>query len=184
MMDNTTIFWNIAGAIIQVVGVVVSIFAIIYSSQRFERTQKARQQLMTWYKDTVSLMIETIHLIENGKTRRIADYDTKRDQLLWRLSAQIEIGRCHYPNKKDENDQEIKPRGHRSGHRDKALEYIYQFYKEVSEHNSRADTAELWKWERLYSERVLYRIDPAEMNKYLKKYTELNIDDGKTVRDD
>jgi len=179
--DNIITAETIINAVSIILSVGGGIWAAFTSTKKYELTENLKAELMEWYSDTVGIMIELLHLIQNDAEDQ--EYHTKKNELLCRLSAQIEIGRFYFPNLDKKNDYGAeKPAAYR-GYRNLVLEYLMYFYRKASQENCKEYVAHLWELERGFTSKIFELINPAKRNKLHSKNTDLYLRDGQTLDD-
>jgi hypothetical protein len=82
---------------ISVVSLGFAVAAFIYSyvtnTKKYELASQQRTTILGWYSDTVNILTRLISEARSGLKNEVLAKD-----LLARLSANIEIGRFHFPN--------------------------------------------------------------------------------------
>ena len=128
-MGNATIDFTITSeVIITVISIIVTviiaviggIYAIITNTKKYELTESYRQELLSWYINTIDIMIKIIHLIEN----QLFYSTSTKIELLPKLSTQIELGRFYFPNVIKGDSYGIKKPSAYQGYRHINLEFF------------------------------------------------------------
>ena len=154
------------------------IWGIITSSRKYELTTQFRMELLSWYSETVKIMIDVIHYINCGMFNT-QDFAQNKIELLSKLSTQIEIGRFYFPNVPNKNGYgNEKPLAYQ-GNRHVVLEFMFKFYTVASKSSNADDCNKLWDLERKYTSEIFSVIDPKVRNKKHQKYTNITIDEDK-----
>lgn len=179
--DNIITAETIINAVSIILSVGGGIWAAFTSTKKYELTENLKAELMQWYSETVGIMIEVLHLIQNEAENEA--FYTKKNDLLCRLSAQIEIGRFYFPNLDRKNGHgSEKPAAYR-GYRNLVLEYLMHFYRQASASDCKQRLYNLWELERGFTSKIFELINPAKRNKLHSKNTDLYLRDGQTLDD-
>lgn len=190
-MGNITIDFVITSEFIAaVIGIIVTIiialiggiYAIATNTKKYELTENYRKELLSWYTETVNVMIDIIHYAEDG-TLYTQPFQTKKTELLSHLSALTEVGRFYFPNviKKDKFGSN-KPSAYR-GYRHINLEFLLHFYMVASTDDSGNSNSLLWKLERNFTSVIFDTIEPRKRNKKYSKYRALTKPKNRAMED-
>lgn len=144
-----------------IVSVIALIYTFVSNTKRFELADQYRKDLLSWYQDTIRILLKIRGQVAAGR------FDWEKSDLLFLLSAQIEIGRFYLPNYPSEKgaDQPIAYRGNRHP----ALNCLVAVYMELK-HPKKKDQNEYIKNKQLCFTSVIFTIiNPREWNKQRTK---------------
>lgn len=113
--------------------------------------------MLKWYEDTIRILLKIRGRVAAG------NFDWKTDDLLFSLSAQIEIGRFYLPNYQTEKGQD-EPLAYR-GNRHPALDCLVNVYVELKHPRSKDQNAYLKNMQMRYTSVMFKVIDPVLWNK-------------------
>ena len=187
-MGTTTIDFTITSeVIITVISIIVTIiiaviggiYAIITNTKKYELTENYRQELLSWYINTIDIMIKMIHLIENQSFHSTSI----KFELLSKLSTQIEIGRFYFPNVIKGDLYGIKKPSAYQGYRHINLEFLIHFYNIVYHTKDSTCISLLWKLERNFTSMIFDIINPRKRIKSYSKYIAITIPKGDSIED-
>ncbi len=143
----------------------ISIIALIYSfasnTKYFELADQYRKDLLIWYQDTIRILLKIRGQVSTGT------FDWRKNDLLFLLSAQIEIGRFYLPNYQTTKGLN-EPLAYQ-GNRHPALDCLVNVYIELK-HPTREDQNEYLKNMQMRFTSVMFKIiDPNFWNKQRAK---------------
>lgn len=144
------------------------IYTVVSNTKRFELSDQYKQELLTWYQDTIRVLLKIRGRVAAGT------FDWKKESdLLFLLSAQIEIGRFYLPNYQTEKGQD-EPLAYQ-GNRHPALDCLVNVYKELK-HPKHEDQNEYLKNMQMRFTSVMFKIiDPFLWNKERAKTMKLVV---------
>ena len=173
----------LAGVVVAlVVAIVGGVYKVLTDTNKYELTERYRQELLAWYSSTVRVMIAIIHAPESGEFFT-QDYASRRTELLAELSALTEVGRFYFPNvDKGDGFGEEKPAAYR-GYRNVNLEFMLYFYEIASRDDCGQYTYLLWKLERSFTSAIFEMVDPRARNKDYAKHLDLQVSQGESLYD-
>ncbi len=184
MALDTESMLTIAGiAVTIVIAVVGGIYAVVTNTKKYELTENYRQEILHWYTEVVSLMMQIIHYCEKGLFS-LDEFKKQKIDMLSRLSALIETGRFYFPNViKNDGFGGKKPTAYQ-GYRHINLEFMMHFYR-IASHDSidESDLTQLWALVRHFTSVIFDMIEPRKRNRRYLKYLELTIPEGKSIED-
>ena len=156
----------ICGIIVTVlIAVIGAVYKIVTDSRRYELTEAYRKELLQWYSEVSSLMIKVIHYCQCGRYCEDGFADVRED-MLFRLSALMEVGRFYFPNSIEGDSSShgvFKPAAYQ-GKRSYVLDLIVDFYYRAVEidKGTQGETDYLWKLERHFTSFMFEMIQPRK----------------------
>lgn len=122
--------------IVPLVSLALALFAFLYSlftnTKPFELRSTIRRELLQWYSDTIGV-VQQLYVAEKMRSNDV-DLHTRN---LARLSAQIEIGRFHFPNIETKDSEASRKPPAYGGRRNLVLDLLV-FYYRLFERDDRA----------------------------------------------
>ena len=155
--------------IISIGSLIISIIVFIISllTKKYELAFSQRQELLSWYSDTVE------HLIRLRE--KAADADSITTNELAHLSMLIEKGRFYFPNIDRKDGHGInKPTAYR-GHRQAVLTFLVFSYDIFERKDSSLYFGHALRLQKLFTAKILNILSPKIYTKSVKKYTGTNL---------
>lgn len=164
---------------LSLISILISILALVYTyksnTKRFELADQYKKDLLNWYQDTIRILLNIRGRVASGR------FDWSKNDLLFSLSAQIEIGRFFLPNYQTSKGKD-EPLAYQ-GNRHPALDCLVNVYTELK-HPKQKDTNEYIKRMQMRYTSVMFKIiEPVRWNeqraKTMKKEVIVPTDDSK-----
>ena len=173
----------LAGIVVTlVVAIVGGVYKVLTNTNKYEPTERYRQDLLGWYSSTVHVMTAIIHGLESGELLR-PEYASRRTELMSRLSALTEVGRFYFPNvDKGDGFGEEKPAAYQ-GYRNVNLEFMLYFYEIAARDDCGQYTKLLWKLERNFTSAIFEMVDPRARNEAYAKNLDIQVSAGESLYD-
>lgn len=157
---------------IALLSLLISSIALIYTfasnTKRFELSDQYKQDLLTWYQDTIRVLLK----IRGRVAAETFDWKEESD-LLFLLSAQIEIGRFYLPNYQTEKGPN-EPLAYR-GNRHPALDCLVNVYTELKHPKHKNQNDYIKNMQMRFTSVMFKVIDPVLWNKQRAKTIKLVV---------
>ena len=142
-----------------VIAMIGGLYTVLTSTKKYELTETYCNEMLSWYSDTVQILMTIIHYIKNESFFE-PDFSNSKAQLLAQLSAQIEIGRFYFPNIRRQDDFDAnKPLAYQ-GRRHFTLDTLVFFYRKCRDAQDAGCVCTLQRLEHLFTSAVFQTIDP------------------------
>lgn len=141
--------------------------ALLSNTRKYEMQRNYYCEVLHWYSETNSVLCELKHLLLHDPEQ----FRNAKSKLLARLSAQIDIGRFYFPNKRD-GYGDNKPLAYR-GLRNIILDYLvfsYQLYAQNEVESIKTEYIE--KLQREYTSEIFEILCPQDIIKHLNTLTD------------
>lgn len=168
MSENSSILiQNVLIILSMLFSLTAFIFNYLTNTKRYELAGEYRKEILNWYSTTLHIL------------KKIALFNEKSDQrkedLLAKLSTQIDVGRFYFPNiQKDDKYGIDKPSAFR-GYRNVIIDTLVFYYHIFEKHDSIDQQERLKVLERTFISQVFDQLDPKEYLKQTKKHTNQNF---------
>ncbi len=160
----------------------IAVIALFYSyfsnTKKYELTSQYRSEVLQWYSCTIELLLTLRSTIQGSQP-----FQYSKEELLAKLSAQIEIGRFYFPNfDKGDGYGTEKPYAYR-GYRHSLLDFLvfsYQLYNspEAKDHLKHADILQ-----RNFSSLFYEILEPRQYLRHTRKYTGIDFSKDYCIED-
>ena len=149
-----------------IIAVTAFIYTYISNTKKYELTSQYRKEILNWYSITVEILIR----LRNYLNEKNINNDIKND-LLSKLSSQIEIGRFYFPNvDKKDNYGSSKPSAYK-GYRNLMLDFLVFSYQIFEKHDANRYSKHAEVLQRHFTSHLFDILDPKQYLKDTKKYT-------------
>lgn len=165
----TTSDYIALGALI--ISIIAMVISYITSTKKYELTLTQRNELITWYQETIELLILMREYLSSA-----VEFD--KITHLARLSALIEQGRFYFPNVVKKDDYGSKKPSAYQGYREVTLEYLVFSYDIIKKDDAANYIDHLNHLQRLFTSRVFDVLSPRKYNKLVKRYTLIPLHKG------
>ena len=139
----------------------ISTIALIYTyksnTKRFELANQYKKDLLNWYQDTIRILLIIRGQVASGR------FDWRENDLLFSLSAQIEIGRFFLPNYQTGKGKD-QPLAYQ-GNRHSALDCLVNIYTELKHPTQKDTNAYIKNMQMRYTSVMFKIIDPPGWNR-------------------
>lgn len=146
---------------IALISLLISAIALVYSfisnTKRFELADQYRKDLLVWYQDTIRILLMIRGQVSAGH------FDWRKNDLLFSLSAQIEIGRFYLPNYETGKGPN-EPLAYQ-GNRHPALDCLVNVYTELKHPTQKDQNMYLKNMQMRFTSVMFKVIDPKLWNK-------------------
>jgi len=149
-----------------IIAVAVFIYTYVTNTKRYELTSQYRLEIMNWYSDTVSILI----LLKCEARDKFPNIELK-NELLCKLSTNIEIGRFYFPNvRKGDNHGQNKPEAYK-GYRNLMLDFLVYSYQIFSGDHPEKFIRHAESLQRHFTSHLFEILDPNSFLKETKRHT-------------
>jgi hypothetical protein len=160
------------------IAIAASIYSYLTNTKKYELTSQYRTELLSWYSETIDILIRLKFEAKNG----YSDEAIKKD-LLSRLSAKIEIGRFYFPNiDKGDRVGEEKPLAYR-GYRSLMLDFLVFSYQVLDRPDAIEYLGHVEKFQRHFTSNLFEIIDPKSFLKETKRHTNKTFSNEFSIED-
>lgn len=155
---------------IAISSVLIAVAAFIYTfltnTSKYEFTSQYRSEILTWYSETVEVLIRLKLEANDGFT----DAPLKRD-LLSKLSAKIEVGRIYFPNILDNNSYGRDRSYGYQGHRNLVMDFLVYSYRIFVQDKKSYSIPHVEALQRHFTSIIIETLDPWSFLKATRKHT-------------
>jgi hypothetical protein len=149
---------------------IIAIGAFIYTyltnTKRYELTSQYRSEIIDWYSDTINTLIA----LKCEAKNKFPNTELK-NELLCKLSANIEIGRFYFPNvQKGNSHGSEKPEAYK-GYRNLMLDFLVYSYQIFDGKNPEKFIKHAESLQRHFTSYLFEILDPNSFLKETKKHT-------------
>ncbi len=154
-----------------IISMMMSVGAFLYSyfnnSKKYELSNDYRREILNWFGKTLIIMKEAESLDQESIE--------KKNQLLVKLSTQIDIGRFYFPNiDKGDGKGQNEPAAYK-GYRNVVIDTLVFYYSLLNRPDSSEQIERLISLQRIYTSYVFEQLNPKDYLKQIKKHTEQNV---------
>jgi hypothetical protein len=156
---------------ISIGSLIIATSAFLYSyltnTKKYELKSQYQTEILNWYLETIEVLIRLKIATKNDSLNK-----ELKNELLSRLSAEIEVGRFYFPNvdKKDNFGRE-KPQAYR-GYRNLLLDFLVFSYCIFEKDDAKRYWRHAETLQRYFTSHLFEIIDPASFLKETEKHTD------------
>lgn len=155
---------------ISIGSLIIAIIALIYTyrtnTKKYELTSQYRSEILNWYSDTINILIT----LKSEAKNKFPNNDFK-NELLCRLSANIEIGRFYFPNVREGNNYgNNKPEAYK-GYRNLMLDFLVYSYQIFEGEHPEKFISHAESLQRHFTSYLFVILDPSSFLKETQKHT-------------
>lgn len=155
---------------ISIGSLLIAILAFIYTyatnTKKYELTSSYKSEVIIWYSETIKILIA----LKYEAKLKFPNTNLK-NELLCKLSANIEIGRFYFPNIRKGNNYGIdKPEAYK-GYRNLMLDFLVYSYQIYEGKNPEKFIKHAESLQRHFTSHLFEILDPNSFLKETKKHT-------------
>ncbi len=156
---------------ISIGSLIIAITAFLYSyltnTKKYELKSQYRCEILNWHSETVEILIRLKIAAKDDSLNR-----ELKNELLSKLSAEIEVGRFYFPNvDKMDNFGKEKPRAYR-GYRNLMLDFLIFSYWIFEKEDAKRYWHHAETLQRYFTSHLFEIIDPKSFLKETAKHTD------------
>lgn len=149
-----------------VIAIAAFIYTYITNTKKYELTSQYRSEIIDWYSNTINVLIS----LKCEAKNKFPNAELK-NELLCKLSANIEIGRFYFPNvRKGNNYGNEKPEAYK-GYRNLMLDFLVYSYQIYDGKNPEKFINHAESLQRHYTSYLFEILDPNSFLKETHKHT-------------
>ena len=149
-----------------IIAVAAFIYSYLTNTKKYELTSQYRAEVIDWYSDTINLLIS----LKCEAKNKFPNSDLK-NELLCKLSSNIEIGRFYFPNvRKGNNYGNHKPEAYK-GYRNLMLDFLVFSYQIFEGEKPEKFIKHAESLQRHFTSYMFEILDPHSFLKETKKHT-------------
>ena len=150
-----------------ILSMVFSVIAFLYSyytnTKKYELTGEYRKEILHWYSNTL-FILKKIALYKNDSLE-------SKEELMAKLSTQIDIGRFYFPNSEKHDGKGVDKPSAYKGYRNVIIDTLVFYYHLFKQDDSRKQIERFKLLERIFVSQVFDQVDPKQYLNQTKKYT-------------